>query len=116
MANPAQLQRQAKDLIARNGRLVTVSWPAAKSGLGGGLNGKTVTTPPPITVRAFIYSKDLRTENGAVVRETRALFPATSRSLTGAKIVTKSGETYLVKSVTVTAPNDVVVLQEAVLT
>jgi len=115
MANPIQLRKQAKDLIARNGRLVTVSWPAAKGGLGGALNGKTATTPEPITVRAFIYSKDLRTESGGVVRETRALFPATSRSLTGAKIVTSTGETYLVKSVTVTAPNDVVVLQEAVL-
>ena len=116
MANPAQLQRIAKDLIARNGRLVTVSWPGASKGLGGALNGKTATAPDPITVRAYIYSKDLRTENGNIVRETRAMFPVTSKSLTGAKITTVTGETYLVKSVTVTAPNDIVVMQEAVLT
>lgn len=114
MANPAILQRNVLAKLAKEGQPVTVSWPAP-SGKGGLNKTPTATQAPSLTCNALIYSKRITLSDGSIGREVLGLFPKTDRRLTGGNVTTLTGEKYVIKSVVVTAPNGVVVVQEVVL-
>jgi hypothetical protein len=114
MANPVQLARNAKKLIDRFGKTVTVTWPAA--GKEALLTGAGTSAPQSVTTKAFIYEKEVRLEGGAVSFQKRALMYDVGRSLSRATVKDAEGVSHIVKSHVGIAPNDVLVVQEVVLT
>lgn len=113
MANPKVLARNAKRIIDKNGETVTLTWPA--SGKESLLKGGTTSVAQTITTKAFIYEQEIKLEGGGVAFQKRGLFSDVGRSLARATVKGLDGQTYSVKSVTTTNPNDVTVVHVVVL-
>lgn len=113
VANPLILARNAKRIIDKNGETVTLTWPSV--GKEGLLNGGTSKAQAAITTKAFIYEQEIKLEGGGVAFQKRGLFYDVGRSLTRASVKGLDGQTYTVKSVTTTKPNDVTIIHVVVL-
>lgn len=105
MANPLLLQKIVAQKIAREGQTATLTWA------GGGRGAATIPAET-LPIKAL---KVTETSYLTGAKTTTIYLPATERSIIGATL-TIGDIKHVIQSAGVTAPNDIKVIQEVIIT